>query len=90
MNFSSFMKRWRKTISECSYNHTMCYTLLHYDNRWFCHVDDDTYVNVPELKKTLIALYNHKPQYAGHYPRYNIHRKKAGVPVSNILYIILI
>ena len=60
----------------------------YYDNRWFCHVDDDTYVNVPELKKTLVALYNHKPQYAGHYPRYHIQRYKDGVPVSNIAYVI--
>ena len=27
-------------------------------SRWFCHVDDDTYVNIPALLKTL-QQYNH-------------------------------
>jgi hypothetical protein len=32
---------------------------LHFDIfRWFCHVDDDTYVNVPELSR-LLRKYNH-------------------------------
>lgn len=48
-----------------------CKMAQEYDNfieskkRWFCHVDDDTYVNVPKLV-TLLQKYNHtKDWYLG-------------------------
>nr|UZQ18782.1 Fringe [Doryteuthis pealeii] len=40
-------------------------TFMESKKRWFCHVDDDTYVNVPKLV-TLLQKYNHtKDWYLG-------------------------
>ena len=38
-------------------------------HRWFCHFDDDTYVNIPVLVKTL-QQYNPERErlYLGHMP----------------------
>lgn len=40
-------------------------TYMATDKRWFCHVDDDNYVNVPALVK-LLRTYDHtQPWYIG-------------------------
>ncbi|XP_065898738.1 beta-1,3-N-acetylglucosaminyltransferase manic fringe-like isoform X2 [Dysidea avara] len=49
----------------------------HKDDRdsyqWFCHFDDDVYVNVPQLSKLLQQYDPHQPYYLGKYPQ--LHRR---------------
>lgn len=55
--------------------------------RWFCHIDDDTYVNVPALVK-LLQQYNHSDDwYLGKpslkHPIEIVDRENQGVSVPN-------
>ena len=36
--------------------------------QWFCHSDDDVYVNVPKLSHLLQQYDPHKPHYIGKWP----------------------
>ena len=36
--------------------------------QWFCHFDDDVYVNVPQLSKLLQQYDPHQPYYLGKWP----------------------
>ena len=36
--------------------------------QWFCHIDDDVYVNVPQLSHQLQQFDPHKPYYIGKWP----------------------
>ena len=36
--------------------------------QWYCHVDDDVYVNVPQLSHFLQQYDSHKPYYLGKWP----------------------
>ena len=47
--------------------------------QWYCHFDDDIYVNVRELSNLLSKYDPTKPYYIGRYPR------PVGVPVSYIV-----
>ena len=37
--------------------------------KWYCHFDDDVYVNVKELSKLLSQYNSSKPYYIGRNPR---------------------
>ena len=37
--------------------------------QWFCHADDDAYVNVPKLSRLLQQYDPHKPCYIGNFPQ---------------------
>lgn len=39
--------------------------LLFFRNRWFCHFDDDNYVNIPALVKTLQRFNFEEDVYLG-------------------------
>lgn len=43
---------------------SVCMTVLSVD-RWFCHVDDDNYVNVPRLARLLGTLNYQQDWYLG-------------------------
>ena len=50
--------------------------------QWFCHFDDDVYVNVPQLSKLLQQYDPHQPYYIGKWPS----KKRGGavdVPVRD-------
>ena len=40
-----------------------------YRVKWYCHFDDDVYVNVKELSKLLAKYNSSKPYYIGRNPR---------------------
>ena len=50
-----------------------------YRVKWYCHFDDDIYVNVKELSKLLAKYNSSKPYYIGRNPR-----GPGGVMVRNI------
>lgn len=61
--------------------HNVC-VCVHYQNfstyRWYCHFDDDEYVNVPVLMRTLRV---HKDKvYLGHWPS----QRRGGTKVTVI------
>ena len=37
--------------------------------QWFCHVDDDVYINIPELSHLLQQYDPHQPYYIGRWMR---------------------
>ena len=39
-----------------------------YSYQWYCHSDDDVYVNVPLLSQILQQYDSHKPYYFGRFP----------------------
>ena len=47
----------------------MNFPLIFIIARWFCHVDDDGYVNTGVLLKLLGKLDHSVGQYVGHYPQ---------------------
>ena len=47
------MSRWLVNFVNCL---ELQMILLFFRNRWFCHFDDDNYVNIPALVKTLQKL----------------------------------
>ena len=52
--------------------------------QWFCHFDDDAYLNVPQLDQLLQKYDPHQPHYIGSKWRY-----AANAPVSIVSIIIL-
>ena len=48
--------------------------------QWFCHSDDDVYVNVLELSRFLKQYNPHKPYYVGKFPQF--YYKLPYIPVS--------
>ena len=44
--------------------------------RWFCHLDDDQYLNIKALKNLLKKYNSSKKYYIGHYVSWLIHKKK--------------
>ena len=44
-------------------------TCASYSYAWYCHVDDDMYVNVPRLSQFLQQYDPNKPYYFGKWPR---------------------
>ena len=59
--------------------HTPFTILLCFRYQWFCHFDDDMYVNVPALGRLLRQYDPHKPYYIGRWPG-----EVWGAPVSGI------
>ena len=57
----------------------MC--LYFYRYQWFCHLDDDEYVNVPQLSHFLQKYDSHEPHYIGKWPGYE--RNETAVNVSS-------
>ena len=48
------------------------YKHLHYFDRyqWYCHADDDMYVNIPQLSHLLQQYDSHKPYYIGKWAKF--------------------
>ena len=59
-----------------------------YSYQWFCHIDDDVYVNVPQLSHQLQQFDPHKPYYIGKWPGM-ARKNQSFVNVSNCVYIIM-
>ena len=51
-----------------------CNTLCMCSYQWFCHCDDDMYINIPQLSQYLLQHDPHKPYYIGKWPG----RKRGG------------
>ena len=49
--------------------------------QWFCHFDDDIYVNILQLNQLLQQYDPHKPYYVGKWPA-NKRHGAVNVPVS--------
>ena len=59
----------------------------YYDSRWYCHFDDDMYVNIPALVKALREALNKSKDggvYLGRWPKENM-PKSNGMHVSYIV-----
>ena len=57
----------------------------YYTIRWFCHVDDDMYINIPELVKALREALNKSKDggvYLGRWPKEKTPGTPNGVTVS--------
>ena len=53
--------------------------------RWYCHFDDDMYVNIPALVKALREALNKSEDggvYIGRWPKENMPTMPDGMPVS--------
>jgi len=55
--------------------------ILFYSYQWYCHIDDDVYVNIPQLSQLLQKYDPNQPQYIGRWRQDNHH--KPYFPVSN-------
>lgn len=54
-----------KTFLVSNFSPVQTYFFLLSPVRWFCHFDDDNYVNVPTLVKTLQSFNPHEDVYLG-------------------------
>lgn len=54
-----------KTFLVSNFSPVQTYFFLLSPVRWFCHFDDDNYVNVPTLVKTLQSFNSHEDVYLG-------------------------
>ena len=41
---------------------------MHFSYQWYCHIDDDIYVNIPQLSQLLQQYNPEKPYYIGNWP----------------------
>ena len=58
---------------------------LSFNNRWFCHFDDDIYANIPVLIEALREAVNKSEDggvYFGRWPKENVPGLPHGMPVS--------
>jgi len=56
--------------------------------QWFCHFDDDVYVNIPRLHQLLKQYDSHRPYYIGKWHEKN--HKVHNLPVRKRLVIVLL
>ena len=56
------------------------YVLLFDSYQWFCHCDDDMYINIPQLSELLQQFDPHKPYYIGKWPK----KQRKGLPYLNV------
>ena len=45
-----------------------CFECVFHSYQWFCHLDDDMYVNILQLSQLLQQYDSHKPYYVGKWP----------------------
>ena len=57
--------------------------------QWFCHSDDDVYVNVPKLSRLLQQYDPHKPYYIGKWLS-NHHKYPFPVSANSFMYSVII
>ena len=57
--------------------------------RWYCHVDDDLYLNVQTLVETLKQYDPSKDCYIGNWKVAEKHHKYNRIPVSQVQYTVL-
>ena len=65
-----------------------CFMKIFVLNRyqWFCHADDDVYINVPKLSRFLQQYDPRKPYYVGKWPYYFYPRPTYGVSANPLMY----
>ena len=59
--------------------------IFFYSYQWFCHFDDDVYVNIPRLNQLLKNYSPHQPLYIGKWHG----KKNAQIPVRNLSFYLL-
>ena len=58
--------------------------------QWFCHADDDVYVDVPKLSHLLQQYDPHKPYYVGKWPQAFYEHPYCPVSANPFMYSIIL
>jgi len=89
--FSTYYKALEKHSDNkdrygCYINIVLVILSLFHRYQWYCHFDDDIYVNVPQLSSVLQQYDPSKPYYIGKYPWIIRHQydKHPYLPVSDL------